>query len=84
MNGVFHQLALGINKAEVNAPGVNTDAVKAACHTSLDDALLNLVEETKHIPINRTADTYGVIRKAVNLLKGDFLTVEATDNRTSA
>ena len=84
MHGVLEQAAEFVDKAEINAPCVDPYAVEGAELLRLDDALLYLVEEAQHIPIDRAADPDGVVGEAVDFIQRYLFAVKRADYGSAA
>ena len=77
MDGVGDQVAKGVQKGEIHAPGVNADGLEAALCFGLADALLDLEEQARGVPVKGAVHLDRVVCKAVDLFEGDGFSVEA-------
>ena len=84
VDGIFEQAAEFVEQPEVNAPGVDADAVESAGELRLCQSLLYLKKQAQNIPIERAVHAHGVVREAVNFFKADILPVKMSDYRASA
>ena len=81
---VFEHTAVLVEQSEIDAPGVDADAVEAAVVPGLDDALLDLVEQAQSVPIEGAAHEHGVVCEAMDLFEIDPVSVIGRDHGASA
>ena len=84
MHRVFQQIPLFVQKAEVHAPGIHADAVHASISLCFDQSLLDLMEETQHIPVHRTVYYDRIIGKTVYFLCRDLIPVKGSQHDPAA
>lgn len=84
VDGVLHQVAVPVEQAEIHPPGVDADALEIAQRLRLGDALLDLVKEREHVPVEGPAHRDGVVVEAVNLGERNALPIEFPEHGTAA
>ena len=76
----FQQTAELVEQTEVHAPRVDADAVEAAGELCLEDALLDLIEQTQRVPVRCAVQIDRIVGKAVHFGQRDLVAVEDAEN----
>ena len=84
VNGIFHEAPELVQQAEVDAPGVDADAVEAAFQFCLDDTLLDLIKQPQRIPVCCAAHVDGIVGKPMDFFQRDFAVGKRAENSASA
>ncbi len=68
MNRIFKKPSVLIKHTKIHAPGIDTDAAKAAGMFCLYHALLHLKKQAQRVPVHRIADDHRIVGKTMYLL----------------
>ena len=83
MARIIEQQAVAAQQCEIDAPGIDADAVEDefALAGGDGDAVLNLVPQPQDVPVERALHADRRIGKAVELLHGQSVAGEAAQQR---
>jgi len=79
---VADEIASAIQQAEIDAPGVDSDAVRFACVVTDrgGNSLLDFGKEAQRVPVDAVPQADGSVWKPVNVLESEAVAVESSQD----
>ena len=84
MDRILQEIAVPVNQAKIDSPGVNCNAVKTALLICPCNSYLNLLEQVREIPVDRAIEGNRIVLKTMDFPELNFPVLEGSEHCPAA